>query len=96
MLGASAVDWAMGITNGVGGVPLGRELGFPQSPVDGGPGLVRSLPTSCGDGSGEASAEAMCAAPSVVRASRLLTGFIRSTLKRGLVKKSPFPNTKFP
>ena len=72
MLGASAVSWAMGITQGMGGVPPGREPGFLQSPVDGGPGLVRSLPTSCGDGPGEASAEAMGAAPSVVRASRLL------------------------
>ena len=72
MLDASAVSWAMGITKGVGGVPPGRGPGFLQSPVDGGPDLVRSLPTSCGDGSGEASAEAMGAAPFGARASRLL------------------------
>ena len=72
MRGASAASRVMGITKGVGGVPPGREPGFLQSPVDGGPDLVRSLPTSCGDGPGEASAEAMGAAPSVVRASRLL------------------------
>ena len=92
MLGTSALSWAMGITKGVGGVPPGREPGFLQSPVDGGPGLVRSLPTSCGDGPGEASSEAMGAAPRGAGLPALKFFYQKNLTKRG----HPCPQSHHP